>query len=498
MNRMLRLHINLLVPFVVLIAGANSYAQTILTANLTNAQENPPTNPTLSTGGARPASFGTATFTLNSAMTSMTFTATITNIDFTGSQTADPNDNLVAAHIHAGPNVSSTVNGPVVWGFFGSPLNDNNPNDVVVTPFSNGSVGGTVSGKWDAPEGNNTTLAAQLPNILAGRAYINFHTTQFGSGEIRGILNVAPGITTGGMLPPGTIGVAYSQALTASGGTPPYTFALMSGALPSGLSLSTGGVISGPPSAIGTSTFTVGITDSASLFSSQSFSLTILPTSANFTSAVRIAQVVDGGNFITQFAIVNLEQTQVSFQLKFWGDTGSALNIPIQNGAVGSVAGTLAPGATVYAQTTGNSAPLLQGSADVLSTGRVGVVAILKRVITGLPDSEATVVGMLSGNNIFMPYDNTQGFVTGVAVSNGNPTQSLSVSMTFTSDSGAQSQATVALPAHGHMSFVLPTTYSATAGARGSIHFSASSPDLAVVGLRFSPNNSFTSLGSFQ
>jgi hypothetical protein len=47
-------------------------------------------------------------------------------------------------------------------------------------------VGGTFSGKWDAPEGNNTTLAAQLPNVLGGLAYLNFHTTGFPGGEIRG------------------------------------------------------------------------------------------------------------------------------------------------------------------------------------------------------------------------------------------------------------------------------------------------------------------------
>jgi hypothetical protein len=41
--------------------------------------------------------------------------------------------------------------------------------------------------------GNGTTLAAQLPNILAGRAYINFHTTQYGGGEIRGFLAPEPG-----------------------------------------------------------------------------------------------------------------------------------------------------------------------------------------------------------------------------------------------------------------------------------------------------------------
>src|SRR6266550_3095476 len=182
---MFRLRTTLVVSAFALLIATAGYANTILVANLTNSQENPPTNPTLSTGGARPASFGTATFDLNNAMTAMTFTATIFNIDITGSQTADVNDNLVAAHIHAGASVTPTTNGPVVWGFFGSPFNDNNPNDQAFAPLSSG-VGGNFSGKWDAPEGNGTTLAAQLPNIRAGHAYINFHTVQFGGGEIRG------------------------------------------------------------------------------------------------------------------------------------------------------------------------------------------------------------------------------------------------------------------------------------------------------------------------
>ena len=160
-------------------------AQTVLTATLNNASENPPTVPTTAGGQPRAASFGTASFFIDSAASFMTFTATIFNIDVTGTQTADINDNIAASHIHAGPAVTPTTNAGVVWGFFGSPFNDNNPNDAVVTPFTTG-VGGTFSGKWDAPEGNNTTFAAQLANILAGRSYINFHTTQFGGGEIRG------------------------------------------------------------------------------------------------------------------------------------------------------------------------------------------------------------------------------------------------------------------------------------------------------------------------
>jgi hypothetical protein len=155
---------------------------------LTNSGENPPTNPTTTSGQPR-TSFGTATFFINDAMTSMTFTATVTGIDFTGAQSADTNDNLIAAHIHAGPTAIPGMNASVVWGFFGAPFNDNNPNDVVMTPFASG-VGGTISGKWDSTEGNGTTLTAQLPNILSEHAYINFHTTQFGGGEIRGELEV--------------------------------------------------------------------------------------------------------------------------------------------------------------------------------------------------------------------------------------------------------------------------------------------------------------------
>src|SRR5215203_3068530 len=67
----------------------------LLMANLTTTQENPPAIPTTTTGAPRPLSFGTAVFELNDAMTAMTFTATIFNIDFTGTQTPDTNDNLL-------------------------------------------------------------------------------------------------------------------------------------------------------------------------------------------------------------------------------------------------------------------------------------------------------------------------------------------------------------------------------------------------------------------
>jgi uncharacterized protein YhjY with autotransporter beta-barrel domain len=64
-------------------------------------------------------------------------------------------------------------------------------------------------------------------------------------------------------LPAGTAGVAYSQAITASGGTAPYTYAVTSGALPPGLTLSAAGVLSGTPNGDGTFNVTITATDSS-------------------------------------------------------------------------------------------------------------------------------------------------------------------------------------------------------------------------------------------
>ncbi len=64
-------------------------------------------------------------------------------------------------------------------------------------------------------------------------------------------------------LPNGAVTVAYSQTLTASGGVSPYSFGVTAGALPAGLSLSSGGVLSGTPTAGGTFNFTATATDSS-------------------------------------------------------------------------------------------------------------------------------------------------------------------------------------------------------------------------------------------
>src|SRR5262245_52874871 len=63
-------------------------------------------------------------------------------------------------------------------------------------------------------------------------------------------------------LPSATIGGSYSISLTASGGSPPYRWALYKDSiLPTGLRLSSSGEISGTPSAAGTFTFEIEVSD---------------------------------------------------------------------------------------------------------------------------------------------------------------------------------------------------------------------------------------------
>jgi hypothetical protein len=77
-------------------------------------------------------------------------------------------------------------------------------------------------------------------------------------------------------LPNDTIGVAYSQTVTASGGTPSYTYIVSAGALPSGLTLSAGGAITGAASAAGTFNFTVQATDAGSCVGTRAYSIQVV------------------------------------------------------------------------------------------------------------------------------------------------------------------------------------------------------------------------------
>ena len=105
------------------------------------------------------------------------------------------------------------------------------------------------------PEANETFLVN-----LSGATNASISDNQ-GIGTITN--DDVPVTVNPGTVPNGTVAVAYSQTLTASGGVAPYNFTVTAGALPAGLTLSPGGLLSGTPTAGGTFNFTVTATDTS-------------------------------------------------------------------------------------------------------------------------------------------------------------------------------------------------------------------------------------------
>jgi hypothetical protein len=91
------------------------------------------------------------------------------------------------------------------------------------------------------------------------------------------IMTIAAALNvTAASLPNGSTGVAYSAKMTASGGTTPYSWSLLSGQLPPGLALNmTSGVISGTPTAAGTYNVGVQVSDAGRQSASKIFSVLV-------------------------------------------------------------------------------------------------------------------------------------------------------------------------------------------------------------------------------
>jgi large repetitive protein len=150
-----------------------------------------------------------------------------------------------------------------------------------------------VAGGSDTFPGGGTSivLADNTPergtlNLLApgsGTVWLQFPSAgaagASGSGSTPSALQISPPSSTANQ------GDAYKSSVVSFGGVLPYTFAVTSGSLPTGLSLNTAtGAITGTPTTPGTSTFTVQVTDAASTTASVSCSITVKQqTLANFT-----------------------------------------------------------------------------------------------------------------------------------------------------------------------------------------------------------------------
>jgi len=168
------------------------------------------------------------------------------------------------------------------------------PSGVMSTAYASQTItasGGTAPYSFSITSGSLptglslNTLAGTLSGTPAAAGTYNFTVTATDANNATGaraysVTISAPTIVISPTtLPSGALNMAYaSQTITASGGAAPYSFSISTGTVPTGLSFSSAGILSGTPINAGTYNFTVTATDSNNATGALAYSITVSVT----------------------------------------------------------------------------------------------------------------------------------------------------------------------------------------------------------------------------
>ncbi|MFM2182239.1 MAG: hypothetical protein RJB61_533 [Actinomycetota bacterium] len=147
------------------------------------------------------------------------------------------------------------------------------------------STGGTGAHTWShtsgsLPNGLSLSTSGVLSGTPSATGSFTFEVTATDTASESAsksfTVSVAnPVSVTTSSLPSGVTGTAYSQSMAATGGTGTFTWSRTAGTLPTGLTLSGAGLLSGTPTAAGTFSFTVTATDGAGRTGSKAMTMTV-------------------------------------------------------------------------------------------------------------------------------------------------------------------------------------------------------------------------------
>jgi len=213
-----------------------------------------------------------------------------------------------------------------------------------------------------------------------------------------------------------------------------------------------------------------------------------------------------GGQWTTTFTLINTGTAAADITLNFFDDNGNALTLPVffpetSTSATGaSFVATIDAGAGLLIQTDALNDALVTGWAQLLSDGEVSGFAVFTDTVSDVQQQEAVVPLDNRNDPAYLEwFDNIAGFSTGVAVANETST-AVTITVVIRDDTGALiSTRPVDVPAGGHTSFDLASTFTETANLRGTLEFDTpAGGQIAVLALRFNPETAFTSVPSIS
>jgi large repetitive protein len=208
----------------------------------------------------------------------------------------------------------------------------------------------------------------------------------------------APLSITTNSLPSGTVGSAYSQSLSATGGTSPYTWSLSTGSLPAGLSLSSGGSVTGSPVSGGTSNFSVQVTDSTN--PTHNTATRALSITVNYNFSITTASLPDGNVGTAYSQTLSASGGVVPYT---WSLSSGSLPAGLSLSSAGVISGTPTTAGTsnFTVRVIDNASPSHNTTTKALS-----ITIANSTTVTLYPSKDTYVLSAGSGNN----YEN-QGYI---------------------------------------------------------------------------------------
>ena len=215
-------------------------------------------------------------------------------------------------------------------------------------------------------------------------------------------------VTTATLLD-GTSGTAgYSQTLAATGGTTPYTWSVVSGALPGGLALTGAtGVIAGTPSAAGDFAFTVRATDAAAVTADKA--LTIHVAAAAGVLTVTTASLPAGATGQAYLAQLAYSGGTAPFT---WSVIAGSLPSGLSMNANGRISGTPVTGIASFTVQVADSASHTATAAlsiRIVSSPLTITTTSLPAAIAGV--SYLAVLSAVGGGGIIVSLQDEAGSV---------------------------------------------------------------------------------------
>ncbi|MDX2181463.1 MAG: putative Ig domain-containing protein, partial [Bryobacteraceae bacterium] len=190
-------------------------------------------------------------------------------------------------------------------------------------------------------------------------------------------------------LPPAAVGVAYSQALTASGGTAPYTFTpAYFSSMPIGMSLSSAGVLSGTPIWVNNHLIRVDVVDAAGVQSRKDYLLRIGATTGSIPPNLTVSQEAIDLSYVIGGPAPNPVNLAI-------GSTGSGLSYSVSSSGgswltASPVNGTTPSAAVVSFNMAGLATGSYNGTITVTSAGAGNSPRnIPVRLVVSAPDPTA-------------------------------------------------------------------------------------------------------------